>query len=238
MAAGAGRRFKMSAGQKPPRRSVLPKQFLPFDGEPLFMRSVRAFARHPSVEEIVIVHPKGFEGLVRRWVHRLKGRKKILSVKGGAFRGASVRNGVLALSKKIHIILVHDAARPLVTGAIIRRVERAALRNGAALAAWPLPDTLKLSSSSRRVKKTVPRRDLWLAQTPQGFRRDVAIKCLINALPNATDDAALAERRGFKVALVDGASFNLKVTTPEDLKICRALEGVKSQHATFGRRRR
>jgi 2-C-methyl-D-erythritol 4-phosphate cytidylyltransferase len=74
------------------------------------------------------------------------------------------------------------------------------------------------------VEKTVPRAGLWLAQTPQGFRRDVALKCLLKPSKNATDDAELAERRGYKVALVEGAATNMKVTYPADLKLCRLLK--------------
>jgi 2-C-methyl-D-erythritol 4-phosphate cytidylyltransferase len=212
LAAGSGHRF---GGRTP-------KQFLPLKGEPLFVKSLRVFGSVPSVKEIVLVAPPGRARQLTRRVPRLPGRIALSVVDGGSFRGASVRNGVKALSPRVRIILVHDAARPMVTADIVRRVEAAARRTGSALAAWPLADTIKVGNG-RRVRKTIPRAGLWLAQTPQGFRRDVAYKCLMNPRKNATDDVALAEARRLPVELVEGSPTNIKITTPDDLRLCRAL---------------
>lgn len=187
------------------------------------MRSVRAFAKRPTVREIVVVTPPAYIKKVQRWVGLLSRKKNISTVPGGPFRGASVCNGVLALSSRVDVVLVHDAARPLVTPAIIERVEKAAWKNGAALAAWPLADTLKQAAPSGFVKKTIPRKNLWLAQTPQGFRRDIALKCLCDPSPAATDDVELAERKGYRVRLVEGGPSNFKVTYRHDLPTLRAL---------------
>jgi 2-C-methyl-D-erythritol 4-phosphate cytidylyltransferase len=111
----------------------------------------------------------------------------------------------------------------LITRDIVERVAQAALKHGAALAAWPLPDTLKWAAANERVKKTVPIKNLWLAQTPQGFKRAVALKCLLKPSRSATDDVELAQRRGVRVQLVKGAPTNIKVTYPHDLDLCRAL---------------
>lgn len=237
LAAGAGRRL---GARKP-------KQFLSLNGRPLFMTPLAVFAAMPSVKDIVVVCSSEGRKAVESSVRRLKTKKPVAVVLGGAIRGESVRNGVKALSTDIDVVLVHDSARPLVTADIVRRVETAAKKTGAALAAWPLADTLKLAlqgtggqarrsfgGQARRsfgeqtrqisfVKKTIPRKNLWLAQTPQGFRRDVALKCLLKPSASATDDVELAQRKGFKVAIVDGAADNFKVTYPMDLKLCRLL---------------
>lgn len=212
LAAGAGKRV---GGR--------PKQFQLLNGAPLFMTSLRVFASMPTIKEIVVVVGSGHVGRVTSLLKRLRTRTNIAVVEGGAFRGASVRNGVRALSKNLDVVLVHDSARPLVDKNIVQRVVKAAQQTGVALAAWPLPDTLKMSNGQQLVKKTIPRQKLWLAQTPQGFRRDIADKCLLSASRTATDDVALAERKRFKVKIVEGSAINFKVTYPEDLKLCRLL---------------
>ena len=218
LAAGAGRRFG--------RRQ--PKQLIRFQGAPLFVRPLRAFLRVPSVRDVSLVVPAGAEAAYARALRAVRTRATIRIVAGGAFRGASVRNGLRPMSKTARIVLVHDAARPVVSPAVIRRVERAAARYGAALAAWPLPDTLKQSGKRETVRKTVPRAHLWLAQTPQGFTRAVAEACLLRPSKTATDDVELAERKGYPVKLVLGDPRNIKVTRPADLDLCRAFEGEKA----------
>lgn len=213
LAAGSGHRF---GGRTP-------KQFLPFHGEPLFVASLRVFGSVASVKEIVLVAPPGRSADLRRRLPKMSPRLTVTVVDGGAFRGASVKNGVRALSTEVNVVLVHDSARPLVTADIVRRVESAARRTGSSLAAWPLADTLKQEGRRGRVGKTVPRDGLWVAQTPQGFRRDVALQCLLNPRRGATDDVALAEGRRLPVELVPGSPTNIKVTTPADLRLCRAL---------------
>ncbi len=213
LAAGSGRR----AGGK------TPKQFLLVDGEPLFMKSARVFAAEKSVREIVFVSQSRHHARISSRLRRLPFAGQWKIVEGGAYRGASVRNGVEAVTSSPDVVLIHDTARPLLTADIIRRVERSALRYGAALAAWPLPDTLKQASSSGHVRKTIPRQNLWMAQTPQGFRWNVAQACLLRPSASATDDAELAERKGFPVHVVEGAATNFKVTYPADLQLCRSL---------------
>lgn len=213
LAAGTGRRL---GGKKP-------KQFLVLEGEPLFLKPLRTFLKHPSVREIVVVCSRAHETVVKHWIDRLKTRLSIRLAKGGGYRGESVRNGVRALSSRMDVVLVHDSARPLITIEMIRRVEAAARKTGVALAAWPLADTLKSSTKNNSVKKTIPRRGLWLAQTPQGFRRDIALECLLKPSRSATDDVELAERKGYRVRLVAGGPTNMKVTYPMDLKLCRLL---------------
>lgn len=185
------------------------------------MKPLRLFVRHASVGEVVLVAQPHQFLFLRKWVTRIKTKKKISLIQGGAFRGASVRNGLAALAP-CDVVLVHDSARPLVTPKIIHDVERAAKKDGVALAAWPLPDTLK-KAKGPFVEKTLPRKSLWLAQTPQAFRFGIAKKCLLKPSKTATDDVELAERKGYRVTLVPAAPTNMKVTFPMDLAICQKL---------------
>lgn len=210
----------LAAGSSTRFGRPVPKQFLRLEREPLFMKSLRVFSAHVSVKHIVVVTQANQFALVHKWIKRLK-KKNISLVAGGSFRGASVRNGMAAMPP-CDVVLVHDSARPLVSREIIRDVERAAQKDGVALAAWPLPDTLKKGKGTR-VQKTIPRANLWLAQTPQGFQFPIAKKCLLEPSISATDDVELAERRGFKVTLVAASPTNMKVTFPTDLLLCQKL---------------
>jgi len=213
LAAGSSRRFPTS----------VPKQLLSLQGKPLFLHSLKLFSSIPSVKEIVVVVSPNVSRRVEKHIKKFGSSKSITLVKGGRFRGESVKHGVNALSKKVQMIFIHDTARPLLSSQVIRRVERATLKWGVALAAWPLPDTLKLSSKGNRVMRTIPRHRLWLAQTPQGFRRPIAEACLLRPSPSATDDVELAERKGYAVKLVEGDPKNIKVTYPHDLRLCKVL---------------
>jgi 2-C-methyl-D-erythritol 4-phosphate cytidylyltransferase len=213
LAAGSGER----AGGK------TPKQFLRLNGEPLFWKSVRVFAAEKSVQEIVVVAQAQYRKRIAARFRREKFSGKWTVVDGGSYRGASVRNGVKAIVTAPDIVMIHDVARPLLSSGIVRRVADAAMEHGAALAAWPLPDTLKQVAATGRVRATIPRQNLWTAQTPQAFRWDVAQACLLHPSPTATDDTELAERKGFAVHVVKGAATNFKVTYPSDLDVCRRL---------------
>jgi 2-C-methyl-D-erythritol 4-phosphate cytidylyltransferase len=217
VAAGRGARFG----------AARPKQFLPLKGRPLLYWPLRAFERTPAVKAIVLVLAPEHVAWGERFIRTNRLSKVMAVVAGGAERSDSVRKGVAAAPADADVVLVHDAARALVTPDIILKVARAAAKKGAALAAWPLPDTLKEAHPSAkgpfRVKRTVPRAGLWLAQTPQGFRRDVADRLFSRPAPAATDDVQMAERAGLPVELVPAAPSNFKVTLPEDFILCRAL---------------
>jgi 2-C-methyl-D-erythritol 4-phosphate cytidylyltransferase len=220
VAAGKGRRFDPEA-----RR---PKQFLPLAGRPLLWWPLDVFERTPAVSRVAVVLPGDSLAWGRRALRRWGFRKVTAVVAGGAERADSVRAGVSALPPETDVLLVHDAARALVERPVVERVIEATRRAGAALAAWPVPDTVKMSDGDvahPRVRRTVSRRDLWLAQTPQGFRRDVAAKVFRRRGRAVTDDVQWAERLGVPVALVLGSPRNFKVTHPEDLELCRAIVG-------------
>ncbi len=218
-------------------RAGVAKQWLVLGGETVLRRSARVLASCPAVDEIVAVVPAGEEA---RGASEASGLgKPARAVAGGAARADSVRNG-LAAAEGFAVLLVHDAARPFATPELAARVAEAAARDGAALAALQATDTVKLASRARgleggrpaegpwRVGETLDRGSVWLAQTPQGFRRDLLARAYEAAGAEAslaTDECALVERFGAPVTLVPGEPGNFKITSADDVERARgALE--------------
>jgi tRNA threonylcarbamoyl adenosine modification protein (Sua5/YciO/YrdC/YwlC family) len=216
-AGGAGRRMR-GAGDG------VRKQYLELLGEPVLVHSLRPFLAHPEVGWAVVALPaEDFAG-PPAWLTGLDPR--ITLVAGGAERGDSVRLALEAVPEEAEVVLVHDAARPLVTHEVIDRALEAALTGVGAIAAVPLADTLKEVDSEGRITGTPDRRRFWRAQTPQAFPRRLLLDAARRAVTDgyqATDDAALVEHYGGTVVVVEGAPENLKVTTPVDLLIAEAL---------------
>lgn len=206
-----------------------PKQWLELGGQTILARSVAAFDRHQQVQELVIVLPPGT--LASGEFAKPVAAKTVRFVEGGVRRQDSVANGFAAISDEAEIVLVHDAARPLVSSEIISRTIAAAAESGAAIAAVPVHDTVKETVQRDRqtvVIRTLPRETLYLAQTPQGFRRDVLAAAVALGQQQddeaaATDEAMLAERAGYTVAIVAGDPTNLKITTEGDLRRAEAI---------------
>jgi 2-C-methyl-D-erythritol 4-phosphate cytidylyltransferase/2-C-methyl-D-erythritol 2,4-cyclodiphosphate synthase len=206
-------------------RAGVAKQWLVLGGETVLRRAARALAACPAVDELVAVVPAGEEA---RGAAELAGLgKPARAVPGGAARAHSVRNG-LAATPGSAIVLVHDAARPFATPDLAGRVAEAAARDGAALAALPATDTVKRAAAAGdpRVAETLDRRAIWLAQTPQGFRRELLLRAYEasgTAAAAATDECSLVERLGAPVTLVPGEPGNFKITGPDDLERARAV---------------
>jgi 2-C-methyl-D-erythritol 4-phosphate cytidylyltransferase len=194
------------------------KQYLALGKRPLLWWSVAAFDRSPSVAAVWIVAPAEdvarVGALARRWGFRkLKG-----VVAGGATRRASVREGMRAAGRGQALLAVHDAVRPLIAPAVIEETIAQARKTGAAIAACASKDTVKLATPSGWVAQTPPRERVWLAQTPQVFRRRLLERAHAGSPGlTATDDAQLVERLGARVKLVASPADNLKVTVPADL---------------------
>ena len=216
-AGGLGRR--MGAGT--------PKQFLMLDGVPMMLHSLRVLDRAPSVTEVVLVVPKEEQARVLTEVVDRYGLKKVLKVvPGGATRQESVHHGLNEVDDDVEIVVVHDAVRPFVTEDLIERSIEAARKHGGAIAAVPMKDTPKQTGTDGLIHKTLDRAGLWLAQTPQTFRRALVVEAYRKAgveHVHATDDAALVERLGHKVAIVEGSWENIKITTPEDMILAEAI---------------
>ena len=151
--------------------------------------------------------------------------KPVLIVDGGERRQDSVRHAFERIDRRSEVVVIHDAARPLVTDALIRRTIDAAFAAGAAIAALRASDTVKRADAAGRIAETLPRDRIYLAQTPQAFRVDV-LRHALTIRADATDEAALAEQAGHPVQLVDGDPRNVKITTPEDLTLAERLLGT------------
>jgi 2-C-methyl-D-erythritol 4-phosphate cytidylyltransferase/2-C-methyl-D-erythritol 2,4-cyclodiphosphate synthase len=211
----AGRGDRMGAG--------LPKQLLDVGGRSLLQWSVAVFDAHVRVAQLVLVLPADLVADAGSLVGPVA--TPIRAVAGGARRQDSVANGLAALPADVDVVLVHDAARPFADAAILDRVIEATERVGAAVPAVPARDTVKRIDPSRRVvAETIPRDEIWLAQTPQGFRRAVLVEAVAlgQSGVDATDEAMLAEGAGHDVAVVEGDERNVKITTPGDLAAARA----------------
>jgi 2-C-methyl-D-erythritol 4-phosphate cytidylyltransferase len=203
------------------------KQFLALGGRPLLLHSLRVLQASPLVQEIILAVPTSERQYCLDEIvtpHGISKVRKIVS--GGDQRQDSVRHALAEVGAEVEIVLVHDAVRPFVTEDMIVRVIREASVHGAAIVALPMRDTVKHVGNNGVIERTVDRRPLWLAQTPQAFRKDWLEEAHHKAQLNnvhATDDAHLVELLGRTVVVVEGSGDNIKVTRPEDLDIGEAI---------------
>lgn len=194
-------------------------------GKPMLLHSLQTFQQRADVAMVVCVLPTRYAGDPPPWIFQCDMDRMLISV-GGAVRGESVQNGLEDLPDECRIVLVHDAARPLATPAMIDRVIEAARKGTGAIAALPVIDTLKEVDADGRIVRTVDRAHLWRAQTPQGFPREMIFRAHREARAagvTATDDAALCERLGLPVVVVRGSERALKVTEEADFARAEAL---------------
>jgi 2-C-methyl-D-erythritol 4-phosphate cytidylyltransferase/2-C-methyl-D-erythritol 2,4-cyclodiphosphate synthase len=211
-----------------------PKQLLSIGGRSILERSLSAFLAHPAIDEIIVALPADIAADPPDYLRRAA--KPLRVVAGGERRQDSVATAFRQVAEHADVVIVHDAARPFVTADLIERTIAAAAESGAALAAIQSRDTVKLAGPARGgldgsngppegghyVRQTLDRETIFLAQTPQAFRRDVLREALLLD-GEATDEAALAERAGHRVRLVEGDPSNIKITTPGDLMIAEAI---------------
>jgi 2-C-methyl-D-erythritol 4-phosphate cytidylyltransferase len=198
-----------------------PKQLVELAGKPMLAWSVEAFASMPEIAELIVVTEPEFVDRVEAIAHPRVKHASVRVVRGGADRQTSVRHGLEALSDAVAAVLVHDGARPLVRTGDVRAGMRPVRPGTAALLATPVVDTVKVADASGKVTRTLDRSTLWAAQTPQfATARDVR-RAHADAQrfgsPPATDDAALLERSGLDVIVVEGSPDNFKITLPSDL---------------------
>jgi 2-C-methyl-D-erythritol 4-phosphate cytidylyltransferase len=227
-AAGLGRRMAPAAKAKGNKPSAS-KQFSELGGTPILIHTLRKFAASGEVAEIYIALRASEIAIFRaRLEQETKGvsAKKLELVVGGEHRQQSVAHAIAAISAAPDdIVLVHDAVRPCVTAEIIREVIQAARRYGAAIAGMPAMDTVKQverTADGAFITATVPRERVVMAQTPQGFRYSVLKRAFDDAAADGflgTDEAALVERSGHRVAVVMGSARNIKITTPADMEL-------------------
>lgn len=214
VAAGKGERFG-NAGK------ILAR----LNDRPVLEYSVDTFDQISRITEIVIVAGPHTEDAINRLVSASNWSTPIQVVRGGETRQVSTSNGVNAVSVDAEVILVHDAARPLVQPDQVEACIAAASEFGAAIVAAPVTDTIK-QAYNLQIETTIDRSALWAAQTPQGFRADVLRDMMSRAAQQATlatDEASLAELSGHPVRIVPGNASNLKITHPTDIIIAEAL---------------
>ena len=201
------------------------KQFRWVAGKPMLLHSVHAFQQRDDVAVVVCVLPRSHAADPPPWLFQCDIDRLLVSV-GGATRGESVWNGLEDLPDEVRVVLVHDAARPLVSAETVDLVVAAARNGHGAVAALPVTDTLKEVDDEGRIVRTVDRSRLWRAQTPQGFPRDLIQRAYADARRAGvqdTDDAALCERLGLPVVVVRGSERALKVTEEGDFARAEAL---------------
>jgi 2-C-methyl-D-erythritol 4-phosphate cytidylyltransferase/2-C-methyl-D-erythritol 2,4-cyclodiphosphate synthase len=201
-----------------------PKQVLLLGGRPILHHSVAAFLDSHCVTELVVALPPDLRAAPPDYLRHAA--KPLAIVDGGSRRQDSVANAFALVASRADVVVIHDAARPLVSESIIRRTIEAAAATGAAIAAVRAHDTVKRGDAAGRIVETLRRDEIYLAQTPQAFRADVLRDALAIG-GEATDEASLAERAGHPVQLVEDDRRNLKITTPDDLDMAERLLGAR-----------
>jgi 2-C-methyl-D-erythritol 4-phosphate cytidylyltransferase/2-C-methyl-D-erythritol 2,4-cyclodiphosphate synthase len=208
VAAGKGKRFGGST----------PKQFIQINGKPLFLHTLEALWNAFPFDGMIIALPPGKENN-RYILGEFSDNDKIILTAGGRTRTASVKSSLKKLPAQVDIVLVHDAARPKISGRLVSSIVDGAVRFGACVPLLTPCDTVKELSAQGVVLRTLDRDRLGLVQTPQGFRKELLLeayrKCRAKSFP---DDAALLEKLGYDVHYVEGSYQNIKVTTPLDLE--------------------
>ena len=201
------------------------KQFRWVAGKPMLLHALQTFQLRPDVALVVVVLPRDFAADPPPWLFQCDIERMLVST-GGSDRMRSVYNGLEDIPEGVETVVIHDAARPLASGALIDRVIAEARTGHGAVAALPVVDTLKEVDEQGRIVRTVPRERLWRAQTPQAFPRwmidEVHTRARKDRL-SATDDAALCEHYGHTVVVVKGSERAVKVTHEDDFALAEAL---------------
>lgn len=217
LAAGKGRRMESNVN----------KVYIDLLGKKTIVRTLEPFQQSPLIDEIILVVGEnditycGFEVIDKLVLAKVKE-----VVVGGVSRQESVYNGLMSVSEDAGLVLIHDGARPLVTEEILERSIQGALEYGAVTTGVRVKDTIKVVDNEGFVRSTPDRRTLWAIQTPQVFKRNIifeAHKLGRESGIEATDDAMLVENLGHRLKIIEGSYENIKLTTPEDVIIARAI---------------
>lgn len=217
LAAGKGERMKSEG---------VSKQLMEIEGKPVVVHTLLAFQKSRHVDEIIVVGAESELELYKEFKKTYKIGKLKMAVGGGSCRAVSAQHGFISVSDECGNIVIHDAARCLITTEDIDRVIKEVYRTGAAIVAKKATDTIKKTDSHGFITETVDRSSLWLAQTPQAFKKSVYEVSLAKANildASVTDDAMLVSNAGFRVKIVECHHENIKITTPEDLPIATMI---------------
>ena len=217
----------VAAGQGLRMGSALRKQYLQLSGSPILVHTLRAFDRCPEIGSILVVVPPDemhFCGNEILPAASLKHKAELIA--GGRRRQDSVFNGLQYLGDAQGVVLIHDGVRPLISTALIQACIKGAKQWGACIPVLPAVDTLKETDTAGKIRGTLPRESICMAQTPQAFSLPVIRRAHMEAHlvgREATDDASLVEAIGIPVHVIAGSRENIKITTPEDLACAEAL---------------
>jgi 2-C-methyl-D-erythritol 4-phosphate cytidylyltransferase len=214
-----------AAGQSSRFKDKEKKPFVNLDGRAVWLRTVERFVSRPDVAQCIVVVSPEDQDLFRIRFGANLAFMNVQIATGGRERFESVANALALVKPEVDFVAVHDAVRPCVTEKLITEVFAKATQTGAAMLAVPVTDTVK-RAENQKVKETVARQGLWLAQTPQVFRRDWLTEAYADRAKlgaNITDDAQLLEAAGRVVHLVEGSTTNLKITTRTDLMLAEAI---------------
>ncbi len=217
LAAGSGSRF----GEK--------KQFKELNGKPIWFYSLNTFIQSESIDELILVIPNdSLETLKQSQVFTsLNKTNNIKLVSGGESRKDSVFNGLKVVKKAIDIVCIHDAARPFIKASYIKHSVEACSEFDGAIIAIPSVDTVK-KVDKQIIKNTIDRESLWMAQTPQTFKKDKLLYAIKNSSHlNVTDESMLMEEANFKIKLIEGDQSNFKITNEIDWELAKVMAEVE-----------
>ena len=228
----------LAAGKGLRLNSGVPKPLVKINSQPIIIYCLKIISKHPSIKDIVVVVNTQTKNKIIKAIKRYRISKIIQVVAGGRRRQDSVYQGLKIIDERTDLVLIHDGVRPFITKGIITSVIKKAKDTGAAIVGVPVKATIKqvhspclagrqaqsIAHSRLLVKKTLSRDNLWEVQTPQVFRKDLILRAY-EKFGNAdvTDDAMLVEKLGAKVGVVLGSYDNIKITTPEDLRLAERL---------------
>ena len=202
------------------------KLFLMIDDKPVLAHTIDVFEKHSKVDEIIIVANENDLQTVKEIIEDFAYSKVKTIVVGGKTRQESVYNGLLCVSEDTDVVAIHDGARPLITPVVIEQCLDAAFEGGASATGVFAKDTLKKTDNENNICETLNRENVVQIQTPQCFKKDLIIKAYEKAIAEkieTTDDCAVAENFGAKIKVIQGSSFNIKLTTPDDYYALSAL---------------
>jgi len=215
-----------------PGKSKIPKTLVKIDSRPVIIYCLDILSKHPSIRDIIVVVNAGFLGEMVSKIRQYRIDKVRRVVRGGRRRQDSVYNALRVMDNRTDLVLIHDGVRPFIDKETVSSVIKEAQDSGAAVMGVPVKATVKqvrrsLGHKVRSnfiVRKTLKRDELWEVQTPQVFSKRLILEAYKNfGKEEVTDDASLVEKLGAKVSVILGSYNNIKITTPEDLVIAKAI---------------
>ena len=210
------------------------KQFKLLGKTPLFIHTLTPFLQSKEIREIILVVPQESLSTIKKTISSFQSDKNVIAVSGGPHRQDSVYEGLKRVSQSCNIVCIHDGARPFVSVDLIESTIRACVNFDGVVAAIKATDTVKLATHDSRVQKTLDRNKIWLAQTPQTFKKKELNKALLSAQKKnivGTDEAMIMEKIGYSIGIIEGSNRNIKITNRKDWRQAEAIMSIISSRA-------